>query len=259
MILFPAVDIRHGKAVRLRQGRPDEATVFAEDPVEAARVWRERGARWLHVVDLDGAFDGIAASAAIVGRICREVALPIQLGGGVRDEAAARAYLDAGVRRLIIGTLALEEPERFAALCRTFPGQIGVSLDAVNGRLKSRGWLRDTGLAVDTVLPRLEDAGVAFVIYTDIERDGMQSGVNVPALRRLALSARVPVIAAGGVTTLEDVRRLYPLSREGCLEGVISGRALYEGTLDLAEANAWLAQQDAAGNGPEPDQGTARA
>lgn len=245
MIVFPAVDIRQGKAVRLRRGRPDEATVFADDPVEAARHWERQGARWLHVVDLDGAFDGHAASAAIVGRICRGTSIPVQLGGGIRDAEIARAYLDAGVRRLIIGTMALEAPERFAALCRAFPGSIGVSLDAADGRLKSRGWLADTGLTVAEVLPRLEDAGAAFIIYTDIERDGMRSGINLEALRRLVLASRVPVIAAGGVATLEDVRRLYPLSREGRLEGVISGRALYEGTLDLAKAMQWLAEQRA--------------
>lgn len=246
MIIFPAVDIRQGKAVRLRRGRPDDATVFADDPAEAARHWERQGARWLHVVDLDGAFDGHAASAAIVARICNGASIPVQLGGGIRDADVARAYLDAGVRRLIIGTMALEAPERFAALCRDFSGRIGVSLDAADGRLKSRGWLADTGLTVADVLPRLEDAGAAFIIYTDIERDGMRSGVNVEALRRLVLAAHVPVIAAGGVATLEDVRRLYPLSQEGGLEGVISGRALYEGTLDLAEAMAWIAAQEKA-------------
>ena len=246
MIVFPAVDIKGGKAVRLRRGRADDADVFADDPAEAARHWERQGAKWLHVVDLDGAFDGHAVSAAIVGRICEGAGIPVQLGGGIRDAEVARAYLDAGVTRLIIGTMALEVPETFAELCRAFPGRIGVSLDAADGRLKSRGWLADTGLTVAEVLPRLEDAGTAFIIYTDIERDGMHSGVNVEALTRLVRAAHVPVIAAGGVSTLEDVKRLYPLSREG-LEGVISGRALYEGTLDLASALAWLAEQEGAG------------
>ena len=246
MIIFPAVDIKGGKAVRLRRGRADDATVFAEDPAEAARHWERLGARWLHVVDLDGAFAGHTASAAIVGRICRGASIPVQLGGGIRDVDAARAYLDAGVARLIIGTMALEAPATFAALCRAFPGRIGVSLDAADGRLKSRGWVADTGLTVAEALPRLEDAGAAFIIYTDIERDGMHSGVNAEALARLARAAHVPVIAAGGVSTLEDVKRLYPLSREG-LEGVISGRALYEGTLDLPAALAWVAAQEARG------------
>ncbi|MDE7241795.1 1-(5-phosphoribosyl)-5-[(5-phosphoribosylamino)methylideneamino] imidazole-4-carboxamide isomerase, partial [Desulfovibrio sp.] len=220
MILFPAVDIKGGKAVRLRRGRADDATVFADDPAGAARHWERLGATWLHVVDLDGAFDGHAASAAIVGRICEGTAIPVQLGGGIRDADAARAYLDAGVARLIIGTMALEEPGKFAALCRAFPGRIGVSLDAADGRLKSRGWVADTGLTVAEVLPRLEEAGAAFVIYTDIERDGMHSGVNVDALTRLVRAAHVPVIAAGGVSTLEELQRLYPFRRDG-LERVI--------------------------------------
>lgn len=246
MIIFPAVDIQNGRAVRLKQGRAHESTVFAEDPVEAARTWQARGARWLHVVDLDGAFDGAAQSRAIVRRICRELSIPVQLGGGIRDEDTARAYLDAGVNRLIIGTLALERPELFARLCRAFPGRIGVSLDAEAGRLKSRGWVADTGLSVDDVLPRLQDDGAAFIIYTDIERDGMQSGVNLTALAHLAGSARVPVIAAGGVATLKDVQRLYPLCRSGNLAGAVSGRALYEGSLSLEEANAWINEQETA-------------
>lgn len=191
MIIFPAVDIQNGKAVRLRRGRADDSTVFAEDPAEAARSWQERGARWLHVVDLDGAFDGAAKSRAVVARICAALTIPVQLGGGIRDLETARAYLDAGVTRCIIGTLALEKPETFAALCRAFPGRVGVSLDAEGGRLKSRGWVADTGLSVDDVLPRLQDDGAAFIIYTDIDRDGMQSGVNLPALEHLARAARV--------------------------------------------------------------------
>lgn len=250
MILFPAVDIQHGKAVRLRQGRPNESTIFAEDPVAAAHAWQERGARWLHVVDLDGAFDGTPANRNIIHRICTELSIPVQLGGGIRDLATAEAYLDAGVKRLIIGTLALEQAQRFAACCRSFPHRIGVSLDAVNGKLKSRGWVNDTGLTVDEVLPRLLDDGASFIIYTDISRDGMQNGVNFSALEHIATLSTVPVIAAGGVATLADVQRLYPLTRTTRLYGVVSGRALYEGTLCLEEANAWIAAQDANGGRP---------
>ena len=246
MIIFPAVDIQGGKAVRLKQGRADQSTVFAENPVDAALHWQELGARWLHVVDLDGAFDGAAQSRQIVRAICDALHIPVQLGGGIRTAETARAYLEAGVKRLIIGTLALEDPATFARLCRDFPGQVGVSLDAEAGRLKSRGWVADTGLRVDDVLPRLHDDGAAFIIYTDIERDGMQSGVNLPALKHLAESTHIPVIAAGGVATLADVQKLYPLSRCSNLQGAISGRALYTGTLDLEEANAWIAAQDAA-------------
>lgn len=243
MIIFPAVDIQNGQAVRLRQGRADDATVFAADPVAAARDWEAQGARWLHVVDLDGAFDGLPKSRDIVRNICTAISIPVQLGGGIRDEAVARAYLEAGVQRLIIGTMALEDPDAFAALCRTFPGRIGVSLDAEGGRLKTKGWVADAGLTIDDVLPRLLRDGAAFIIYTDIERDGMQSGVNVEALRRLATLSTVPVIAAGGVATLDDVRALYPLTKNTRLQGAISGRALYEGTLSLAEANAWIDAQ----------------
>ena len=229
--------------MRLRQGRADDATVFAADPVAAARDWEAQGARWLHVVDLDGAFDGQPKSRSIVRNICAAISIPVQLGGGIRDESVARAYLDAGVQRLIIGTLALEAPETFAALCRAFPGRIGVSLDAEGGRLKTKGWVSDAGLTIDDVLPRLLRDGAAFIIYTDIERDGMQSGVNVEALRRLATLSAVPVIAAGGVATMNDVRALYPLTKTTRLQGAISGRALYEGTLSLPEANAWIDAQ----------------
>lgn len=243
MIIFPAVDIQDGKAVRLRQGRADESTVFSPDPVAAARHWQEQGARRLHVVDLDGAFDGLPRSRNIVRDICSALDIPVQLGGGIRNEQIAAAYLDAGVDRLIIGTLALEQPDAFAALCRRFPGRIGVSLDAEAGRLKTKGWVADAGLTVDDVLPRLLDDGAAFIIYTDIERDGMQTGVNLPALTHLAEASSVPVIAAGGVATLADVQALYPLSRTARLEGAISGRALYEGTLDLKQANDWIDSQ----------------
>ena len=243
MILFPAVDIQNGKAVRLKQGRAHESTVFAEDPTDAAKAWEARGAQWLHVVDLDGAFDGAAKSREIVRRICTELSIPVQLGGGIRDMETARAYLDAGVTRLIIGTLALEQPDLFAEMCRTFPGRIGVSLDAEGGKLKTRGWVADTGLTVDGALPRLLDDGAAFIIYTDIERDGMQCGVNVAALEHISRLSTVPVIAAGGVATLADVQKLYPLTLTTSLVGAVSGRALYEGTLNLEEANAWVAAQ----------------
>ena len=243
MILFPAVDIQNGKAVRLKQGRAHESTVFAEDPTDAAKAWEARGAQWLHVVDLDGAFDGAAKSREIVRRICTELSIPVQLGGGIRDMETARAYLDAGVTRLIIGTLALEQPELFAEMCRTFPGRIGVSLDAEGGKLKTRGWVAETGLTVDGALPRLLADGAAFIIYTDIERDGMQCGVNVAALEHISRLSTVPVIAAGGVATLADVQKLYPLTLTTSLVGAVSGRALYEGTLSIEEANAWVAAQ----------------
>jgi phosphoribosylformimino-5-aminoimidazole carboxamide ribotide isomerase len=243
VILFPAVDIQNGQAVRLKKGVAADSTVFSPDPVAMARSWQDKGALWLHVVDLDGAFQGVPASCEVIRRICAALDIPVQLGGGIRDEISARAYLDAGVRRLIIGTMALEDPEGFARLCRRFPGQIGVSLDADKGRLKTRGWVADAGLGVEEVLPRLARDGASFIVYTDIERDGMQTGVAFDALDRLARISPLPLIAAGGVATLADVQKLYPLSRQAKLQGAISGRALYEGTLDLAEAMRWIHDQ----------------
>ena len=243
MIIFPAVDIQKGKAVRLKQGDAEQVTVFADDPVSCAKHWQDLGAKWLHVVDLDGAFQGEARSYAIVEQICTALSIPVQLGGGIRDQETARRYLDCGVTRLIIGTMALEEPNTFADLCAAFTGRIGVSLDCDQGRLKTRGWVKDTGISVDDVLPKITEAGAAFLVYTDISRDGMQSGLNLPALEHLCKEAKIPVLAAGGVATLKDIQDIYPISQTGNLEGAISGRALYTGSLNLQEANAWLAKQ----------------
>ncbi|WP_449243086.1 1-(5-phosphoribosyl)-5-[(5-phosphoribosylamino)methylideneamino]imidazole-4-carboxamide isomerase [Desulfovibrio sp.] len=244
MILFPAVDIKDGQCVRLAQGREDAVTVFSPDPVAQARHWADLGSSWLHVIDLDGAFSGLPRNAELVRRICSQVSIPVQLGGGIRDAATARAYIQAGVRRLIIGTIALTEPELFASICREFPGRVGVSLDAVDGRLKTKGWVEDAGLTIFDVLPRLEADGAAFIIYTDISRDGMQTGVNLKALEALCEATRLPVIAAGGVHTLDDLKALAPLTKKG-LEGAISGRAIYTGTLDVREALDWIRSQAA--------------
>ena len=243
MIIFPAVDLQNGKAVRLKQGKADESTIFSNEPVAAALHWQEQGAEWLHLIDLDGAFQGKSVNRQLVADISRTLSIPIELGGGVRDEDTARMWFDAGVSRLIIGTMALEKPNEYARICSLFPGKIGVSLDAVDGKLKTRGWLTDAGLTVDEVMPRLIGDGTAFIIYTDISRDGMQSGVNMPMLSHLAMTSTVPVVAAGGVATLDDIKALYPLSIQGHLEGAISGRAIYEGTLNLPEAMAWIESQ----------------
>lgn len=249
MIIFPAVDIKNGQCVRLRQGKADESTVFSQSPLKMAEQWAAQGSGWLHVIDLDGAFDGAPVNLAVIESICS--ALPdmqIQLGGGIRDLETARRYLEAGVTRLIIGTVALENPELFGRMCAEFPGRIGVSLDAAGGRLKTKGWVADSGLSVGDVLPRLAKQGAAFIVYTDIERDGMQSGINMEAMSKLAAESPVPVIAAGGVTALADVRALYQLSVHGKLEGAITGRAIYEGTLKLHEALSWVAAQKKLGN-----------
>lgn len=239
MILYPAIDIKGGQCVRLKQGLADQVTVFSPDPVAMAAHWAGLGARSLHVVDLDGAFSGLPANRDLIERLCAGAGVPVQLGGGIRDLATARAYVEAGVQRVIVGTLALAEPEHFAAMCRALPGRVGVSLDADGGRLKTKGWVEDSGLTVDDVLPRLKEQGAAFLVYTDIRRDGMQTGVNIPALESLLAKTDLPVIAAGGVATLDDVKTLAPLADRG-LAGIISGRAVYTGSLDFAQAQAWL-------------------
>lgn len=243
MILFPAVDIQGGKAVRLERGRAEARRVFSNDPTSMALHWQSEGATFLHLVDLDGAFEGVSPNTAIVRAICETLRIPVQLGGGIRTEQAVKTWLDAGVSRLILGTLALEEPAVFAGLCRAYPGRIGVSLDAENGRLKTRGWVSETPYTVNDVLPRLAGDGAAFLVYTDIERDGMRTGVNLPALAKLAENSTVPVIAAGGVASMADVKALFQLSRHANLEGAVSGRAIYEGSLHFREAVDWIAAQ----------------
>ena len=243
MILFPAVDIRNGRCVRLQQGLPDKETVFFPDPVEAALHWQRQGARWLHLVDLDGAFAGKPVNLPLITSLRRALSIPIQMGGGIRSLETARTYLDAGIDRLIVGTLALEDPDLFSALCAALPGKIGVSLDVGAGRLKTKGWAADSGLTPEDALPRLAEQGAAFFVHTDIDRDGMQSGINLPALAELSAASPLPIIAAGGVATLADIQRLYPLSRTGRLIGAVSGRALYAGSLNMAEATAWIAAQ----------------
>ena len=240
MILYPAIDIKDGQCVRLKQGLADQVTVFDPDPLAAAGHWLDLKTKALHVVDLDGAFDGEPVNRDLVAAICKRAGkVPVQLGGGIRDMETAQAYVRAGVSRLLIGTMALSDPDLFGRLCQALPGKIAVSLDADNGRLKTRGWVEDSGLTVDEVLPRLEAQGVACLIYTDISRDGMQSGVNIPAMEALLAKTRLPVIAAGGVGTLEDLKALAPLAEKG-LQGVISGRAIYTGTLDFRQALQWL-------------------
>lgn len=242
MNIFPAVDIKDGKCVRLRQGVEDQVTVFSDDPAAMARQWQDMGATWLHIIDLDGAFSGAPRNMDLIRELCASVTIPVQLGGGVRDVEIARKYLEAGVTRLIIGTMALEDPALFRELCAAFPGRIGVSLDARDGRLKTKGWVEDAGKTVADVAPELEAAGAAFFIYTDISRDGMQSGVNVPALEALLDMTDTPVLIAGGISTLEDVQAVFPLARKG-LAGVITGKAIYAGSLDLKAALDWIAAQ----------------
>lgn len=245
MILYPAVDIQGGKAVRLKQGKKNLATVFSDNPLDMAKNWHDQGAEWLHIVDLDGAFEGASANVKLIKQICDQVNVKIQIGGGIRSIDTAETYLEAGADRIIIGTMAFEEPRSFYSLCRMYPERIGISLDAANGQIKTHGWERDADCAVEEILPGLEDKGVSFVIYTDIVRDGMRAGVNLAALERVLKSARLPVICAGGVASIEDIKNLYDKFADSSLEGVISGRALYEGALNFTEANAWLKKMEA--------------
>jgi phosphoribosylformimino-5-aminoimidazole carboxamide ribotide isomerase len=236
MILIPAIDLKEGRCVRLRQGRMEDDTVFSEDPVSVATQWVEQGARRLHLVDLDGAFAGAPRNAEIVTAICRAFPqLPVQIGGGIRSDAIADAYIAAGVQWVIIGTLAVKQPEFVKRLCRRLPGKVIVGLDARNGMVATEGWADASEHNAIDVARGFEDAGVAAIVYTDIARDGMMQGVNVAATSELATQISIPVIASGGMSSPADIDAL--LQAQGTpISGVIIGRALYEGTIDLVAA-----------------------
>jgi len=247
MLLIPAIDLKEGRCVRLRQGRMEDATVFGEDPVAVAREWAAWGARRLHLVDLDGAFAGRPVNRKLVEAICAAVPeLPIQIGGGIRSLEIAAGYLDAGTRWVIIGTQAIRDPEFVALACERYPGRVIVALDARDGRVAAAGWSEQTELAAAALARRFETAGVDALLYTDIARDGMLGGLNLDATIALAEAVRVPVIASGGVSRLEDVRALRTAAEacSGSILGAVSGRALYEGTLDFAAAQRLLDDAD---------------
>lgn len=235
MLLIPAIDLKDGKCVRLRQGRMEDETVFADDPVAMAARWVEAGARRLHLVDLNGAFAGQPMNGDAIRAIAAAYPeLPIQVGGGIRDERTIAAYLDAGVSWCIIGTQAVKEPELVGRACRAFPGNIIVGLDAKDGQVAINGWAVVTDHRVEDLARRFEGDGVDAIVYTDIGRDGMLTGPNVEATRRLADAVAVPIIASGGITDLDDIRALMAVADSGII-GAITGRAIYEGTLDFAE------------------------
>jgi len=235
MLLIPAIDLKDGKCVRLRQGRMEDETIFSDDPVEVAGRWVAAGARRLHIVDLNGAFAGRPVNAEVIRRIAAAYPdLPIQVGGGIRDEETVQAYLDAGVRFVIIGTKAVSTPHFVNDLCMEFPGHVLVGLDARDGKVAIDGWSKLSHHNVVEVAQRFERDGVEAIIYTDIGRDGMMAGPNVAATAELARAITIPVIASGGVTGLDDIRNLSAVASEGIM-GAIIGRALYEGTIDLAE------------------------
>ena len=245
MILFPAIDLKQGQAVRLRRGEMASATVFNEDPVAQARAFVAAGFRWLHVVDLDGAFAGRSENRAVVEAILAAVEVPVQLGGGLRDLAGIEGWLAAGLRRVILGTAAVKDPELVRAACKAFPGRVAVGLDARDGKVAVEGWARVSELKALDLARKFEDAGVSAIIYTDIDRDGMLSGLNVEATVALARAVSIPVIASGGLAGIEDLRRLLAAGEPG-VEGAICGRALYDGRLDAAEALALVGEGAAA-------------
>ncbi|MEM6695778.1 MAG: 1-(5-phosphoribosyl)-5-[(5-phosphoribosylamino)methylideneamino]imidazole-4-carboxamide isomerase [Pseudomonadota bacterium] len=234
MILFPAIDLKDGQCVRLVRGEMDQATVFSDDPAGQAQAFAAAGCDWLHLVDLNGAFAGAPVNAAVVEAILAAVSIPAQLGGGIRDMATIEVWLGKGLARVILGTVAVEDPALVRAAAAAFPGQIAVGIDARGGKVATKGWAEETDIDATDLARRFEDAGVAALIYTDIDRDGAMQGPNVAATAALARAVEIPVIASGGVSSLEDLAALKNSGAD--LHGVISGRALYDGALDLAQA-----------------------
>lgn len=243
MLLIPAIDLKDGHCVRLRQGDMEQSTIFSEDPVAMAGQWVEAGARRLHIVDLDGAFAGRPKNADVIHDIAESFPdLTIQLGGGIRDEETIAGYLDAGVNYLIIGTQAVKAPHFVAEVCAEFPTHIIVGLDAKDGKVATEGWSKLSKHDVIDMAQRFENDGVEAIVYTDISRDGMMDGVNVEATLKMAQAVNIPIIASGGITNMDDVTALGAVADEGIM-GAITGRAIYEGTIDLKQAQAWLDQQ----------------
>ncbi len=236
MLLIPAIDLKDGKCVRLRQGRMEDDTVFSDNPVEVAGRWVKAGARRIHLVDLDGAFAGKPRNAEIIHQIVAAYPdVPVQIGGGIRDEDTIQAYLEAGVKYVIIGTKAVSEPHFVRDVAVEFPGHIIVGLDAKDGKVAIDGWLKLSHHDVIDLAQKFEDHGVESIIYTDIARDGMMQGVNVEATAKLARAINIPVIASGGITNMDDIHALGAVAGDGIM-GAITGRAIYEGTLDFVEA-----------------------
>lgn len=244
MLLIPAIDLKDGKCVRLRQGRMEEDTVYSDDPVAMAQHWVKAGARRLHIVDLNGAIQGKPVNTSVIRRIAESLPeVPIQIGGGIRNEDTIQDYLDVGVHYVIIGTKAVTTPHFVSDMCMEFPGHIIVGLDVRDGKLAIEGWSKLSHHNVIDLAQRLEQEGVAAIIHTDINRDGMLNGVNIEATVNLARKVAVPVIASGGITSLDDIRALCQVAHEG-IEGAITGRAIYEGTLGFTEAQR-LADEEA--------------
>ena len=237
MILYPAIDLKDGQAVRLLRGDMDKATVFSDSPATQAKAFQDAGCEWLHLVDLNGAFAGEPVNGAAVEAILAETNVPAQLGGGIRDMQTIATWIEKGLARVILGTVAVENPDLVREAAKEFPGKVAVGIDARNGKVATKGWAEETDVMVTDLARSFEDAGVAAIIYTDINRDGAMQGPNIEATEALARAVQIPVIASGGVSSLTD---LTALRDTGVISGAISGRALYDGALDLKEAIAAL-------------------
>lgn len=246
LTLYPAIDLKDGQCVRLKRGEMDQATVYSHDPGAQAKAWQDAGCQWLHVVDLNGAFAGRAVNRDAVAQILKSVKIPVQLGGGIRNMAGIEAWLAAGVKRVILGSIAVKNPPLVREACRAFPGRVALGIDAREGFVATEGWAETSEIRALDLALRYEDAGAAAIIYTDISRDGMLGGLNLEQTMDLAFQLSTPVIASGGVGCLEDLAALKRLAcgesgdGEGAIEGVIVGRALYDGRVDPAAALALL-------------------
>lgn len=240
MILIPAIDLKNGQCVRLFQGDMNAETVFSDDPVSQAQKWEAEGAKRIHIVDLDGAVEQCPRNLALIEKMVAAVTVPVQVGGGIRSMETIRHYLGVGVGQVILGTVAIRDPELVRIACAEFPGQIVVGIDARDGMVAVDGWTETTQVRVEALARQFEGDGVAAIVFTDISRDGTHSGVNIEATRSLAESVSIPIVASGGVSTLDDLAKLAAVADSGIV-AVISGRALYEGTLTIPDANRLLA------------------
>lgn len=241
MIIIPAIDLKNGHCVRLSQGRMEDATVYSPDPVEVARRWESMGAQRLHIVDLDGAMSGKPENKSLIRRICSSVSMKVELGGGIRDIKTIKEYLSAGVSHVILGTAALKNPDFLAESCTQFPGKIIIGIDAHDGMIAVQGWTETTGVRAVAFAKTLDSTAVAAIVFTDISRDGMLTGPNIESTTELAKSVSIPVIASGGMSSLDDIKKLIAVENAGIM-GIIIGRALYTGNIDLKTCIA-LAQK----------------
>ena len=240
MLIYPAIDLKDGQCVRLRRGAMDDATVYSSDPAAQARAWQDAGFAWLHVVDLDGAFAGRPVNSAAVAAILAAVTIPVQLGGGIRDMAGIEGWLAAGIRRVILGSAAAKNPDLVRQACRAFPGRIVVGIDARDGKVATEGWVETSSIDAHDLARAVADAGVAAIVYTDIGRDGMLSGLNIERTVALATAVAAPIIASGGAGGMQDLVELRRAAAGTRIEGVIVGRALYDGRIDPGRVLALL-------------------